>query len=86
MATNSSCFQKVRARDSVRDAVKRYTLFAEDRRLGSIWAADIVPNPEDPHMVMVRSGEDIIAIFEATEFDLVVCRSDGSSSAGCRHV
>jgi hypothetical protein len=77
MAANSSCFEEVRRRDT--DAVKQYILFAADRRLGSMWATDIVPNPEDPRMVMVRFGGDIIAIFDATEITWELwCRPEGS--------
>jgi hypothetical protein len=46
MATNSSWFEEVRRRD----AAKPYTLFAADRRLGTIWATGIEPNSEDPRM------------------------------------
>jgi hypothetical protein len=47
-------------------AARQYILRVAGRRLGSIWASEIEPNGEDPNMVMIRWGEDIIAIFDAT--------------------
>jgi len=90
-ATNSSSAEENRARDIARDTAKQFTLFATDRRkhepsgtsgarqtrLGSIRATEIEPNREDPHLVMVRWGEDIIAIFEATEITWELPRGCG---------
>jgi hypothetical protein len=91
MATISSSSEENRGRDVARDGVKQFTLFATDRRkhepngssgarqtrLGSIWATEIELYREDPHMVMVRWGEDIIAIFEATEITWELHRGCG---------